>query len=227
MTKDKALDLALEALERMKGYGNVFLHRRDERNPHEQVCEAITAIKQARALDKKAENARELGLDYEPVCHICGGTGEMDSGGTLPWGESINIPCECTAPTAQPDPVQPVARIAELEETVRQLNHALREATESPTFMGEPVVAAPAAKIKGFDEYGPLLEWSEHWVNFPVGTKLYTTPPAAQRQWVGLFDDEAEEIRIEQEFDKWGITQAAFKYVARAIEAKLRSNNNG
>jgi hypothetical protein len=28
---------------------------------------AITAIKQARALDKKAENARELGLDYEPV----------------------------------------------------------------------------------------------------------------------------------------------------------------
>jgi hypothetical protein len=28
---------------------------------------AITAIKQARALDKMAENARELGLDYEPV----------------------------------------------------------------------------------------------------------------------------------------------------------------
>ena len=48
MTKE-ALDLALEALERMKGYGNVFLHRRDERNPHEQVCEAITAIKQARS----------------------------------------------------------------------------------------------------------------------------------------------------------------------------------
>ena len=76
-------------------------------------------------------------------------------------------------------PVQePVARIAELEETVRQLNHALREATEVPTFVGEPVVAAHTAKIKGFDEYGPLLEWSEHWVNFPVGTKFYTTPPA-------------------------------------------------
>ena len=34
----------------------------------------------------------------EPVCHICKGTGEMDSGGTQPWGEAINIPCECTAP---------------------------------------------------------------------------------------------------------------------------------
>ena len=82
-------------------------------------------------------------------------------------------------PAAQPAPVQePVARIAELEETVRQLNHALREATETPTFMGEPVISEPAAKIKGVDEYGPLLDWTEHWVNFPVGTKLYTTPSA-------------------------------------------------
>jgi hypothetical protein len=36
----------------------------------------------------------------EPVCHICKGTGEMDHGGTYPWGEAINIPCECTAPPA-------------------------------------------------------------------------------------------------------------------------------
>jgi hypothetical protein len=34
----------------------------------------------------------------EPVCHICKGTGEMDSGGTHPWGWAINIPCECIAP---------------------------------------------------------------------------------------------------------------------------------
>ena len=105
---------------------------------------------------------------------------------------------ESEQPGAQPAPVQePDARIAELEETVRQLNHALREATESPTFMGEPVVAAPAARIKGFDEYGPLLEWNKHWVNFPVGTRLYITPPAAQPApvqetvaWVLLREDE-------------------------------------
>jgi hypothetical protein len=91
-------------------------------------------------------------------------------------------------------PVQHVARIAELEETVRQLNHALQEATEAPTFMGEPVVAAPTVRIKGFDEYGPMLDWYEHWVNFPVGTKLYTTPPAAQRPWVGLTNEEIIDV---------------------------------
>jgi hypothetical protein len=34
---------------------------------NQEIDNAITAIKQARALDKKAENARELGLDYEPA----------------------------------------------------------------------------------------------------------------------------------------------------------------
>jgi hypothetical protein len=55
--KDEALDLALEALDIVK------IHFTQNRH----VNEAITAIKQARALDKKADNARELGLDYEPV----------------------------------------------------------------------------------------------------------------------------------------------------------------
>ena len=49
MTKDEALKLALEALKCMKGYGDVFLHRRHEQNPYDQVCEAITAIKEALA----------------------------------------------------------------------------------------------------------------------------------------------------------------------------------
>jgi hypothetical protein len=56
--KEKALDLALEALERMNHADSIFAGEFDKE---------ITAIKQARALDKKAENARELGLNYEPV----------------------------------------------------------------------------------------------------------------------------------------------------------------
>jgi len=71
----EAMKLALEALKRLKAYGNVFRFRQDEQNPYDQACEAIailrTAIEQAerqQALDKKAENARELGLDYYIPC---------------------------------------------------------------------------------------------------------------------------------------------------------------
>jgi len=85
MTKDEALKLALEALENSvdlvredaynaeKLYGNYPTRQGKVRglkvlaDDHEK---AITAIKQALAndaFDKKAENARELGLDYEPA----------------------------------------------------------------------------------------------------------------------------------------------------------------
>jgi hypothetical protein len=60
MTKDEALDLALEALEESKT-------NNDTMEFHDRKNKAITAIKQALALDKMAENARALGLDYEPV----------------------------------------------------------------------------------------------------------------------------------------------------------------
>jgi hypothetical protein len=87
MTKDKALDLALEALELLTDTEQTY-------DALDLGDKAITAIKQARsapvqtncrhcggsdnvlcagqckqalALDKKAENARELGLDYEPA----------------------------------------------------------------------------------------------------------------------------------------------------------------
>ena len=53
MTKDEALKLALDSLIYASSYCDTY--------------DAITAIKQALALDKMAENARELGLDYEPV----------------------------------------------------------------------------------------------------------------------------------------------------------------
>ena len=58
MDKDEALKLALEALE---FYYDLYKEKGD--------ANAITAIKEAlanEALEKMAENARELGLDYEP-----------------------------------------------------------------------------------------------------------------------------------------------------------------
>jgi hypothetical protein len=63
MNKDEALRLALEALSEAH---YVVEHRQDVKKREQ----AITAIKEAlanEALDKMAENARELGLDYEPA----------------------------------------------------------------------------------------------------------------------------------------------------------------
>lgn len=37
-------------------------------------------------------------------------------------------------------------------------------------------------KIAGFDEFGPLLEWSKHWSEFPVGTALARVDAAEQAQ---------------------------------------------
>jgi len=81
MDKDKALDLALEALE--------YIHEgANNQGPHTGISwrcvavkaePAIKAIKQARALDKKAENARELGLDYEPEERYTYGTPLLDA----------------------------------------------------------------------------------------------------------------------------------------------------
>jgi hypothetical protein len=45
----KAAEMALEALECMKGYGNVFLSRSHEQKPYNQVCAAIEALRQALA----------------------------------------------------------------------------------------------------------------------------------------------------------------------------------
>jgi len=63
MTTDKTLDLALEAL----ATEEYRLRQTGQSQVYSGIGFAIKAIKQARALDKKAENARELGLDYEPV----------------------------------------------------------------------------------------------------------------------------------------------------------------
>ena len=64
MNKDEALKLALDALEDI---GDEWGFTSQRTVPKRK--EAITAIKEAlvnEALEKMAENARELGLDYEP-----------------------------------------------------------------------------------------------------------------------------------------------------------------
>ena len=48
--------------------------------------------------------ARAVLAQYAPqqpaACPKCGGTGEADSGGIMPWGAPAMIPCDCQQPAA-------------------------------------------------------------------------------------------------------------------------------
>lgn len=59
---------ALESLERMKSYGNIFLFRSYEMNPYDQVCEAITSLRQAISeLEQRSITEAEQEPDYKAI----------------------------------------------------------------------------------------------------------------------------------------------------------------
>ncbi len=53
-----------------------------------------------------------------------------------------------------------------------------------------------------------------------VGDKLYTTPPAAQRTWVGLTEEE-----VKHEWEVWRASVPRYAGFAKGIEAKLKEKN--
>ena len=90
----------------------------------------------------------------------------------------------------------------------------------------EPVATMTVRHTKNKTEigYGPASKGYD----LPNGEyKLYTTPPAAQRQWVGLTDEQINELRQQYGVTSNGRGIKEFTYVCdfvRAIEAKLREN---
>jgi hypothetical protein len=103
-TKDEALRLALEALDSLLYWDN-------GKPEYDEARASITAIKQAladSALDRMAENARELGLDYEPVATVTSETGNPDV--EMSWWHEPALPIGTklytTPPAAQPAPAQ-------------------------------------------------------------------------------------------------------------------------
>ena len=131
----------------------------------EQREKAITAIKQViaqDALDKKAENARELGLDYE------------------------------TPPVQEP---------------------VAYDKTEMNCFVQELYDKKMCEGKHGH------YETMFHCVHQAIKR---VTPPAAQKQWVGLTDEEVENFVA----TLWPLAEEPVRDRLRAIEAKLKEKNH-
>jgi hypothetical protein len=46
-----------------------------------------------------------VALEPDPNCTFCKGTGVCDSGGTMPWGEGIDVRCNCTFNPQEPNDI--------------------------------------------------------------------------------------------------------------------------
>ncbi len=98
--------------------------------------------------------------------------------------------------------------------------------TPKPAPVQEPEATVQSLHVDGKD-VGVQAHLHKY---LPVGTKLYTTPPAAQRQWVGLTDEEIKSADcLEWHGDSTDsfVTTSSITRFARAIEAKLREKNGG
>ena len=74
-------------------------------------------------------------------------------------------------------------------------------------------VQEPVAWVTGFYAGRCVIKTINPAAILPVGVALYTTPPAAQRQWVGLTDEEIEPY------------YAANKPLIKWVETKLKAKN--
>ena len=226
MTKE-ALKLALEALETPWNA------------PYVDGCDlalgkrvkAITAIKESlanEALEKMAENARELGLDYEPEW-----TPERIAGmARLKEAQDKKLAQPEQEPVANGKlkvTLQDTPTEIELSQYKKMLQAACADLGAINDALGidpndggaEPIILA-IEELKGRSQ--EPMAWMVYTLD---GTSvcvtdnpssftpehralpLYTTPP--QRTWVGLTDEEREEIALEVPIDAVSITEAKLK----------------
>lgn len=79
-----------------------------------------------------------------------------------PGVQSDAAPCHCTNPWAHDQCTDsPGCKIK-------------KKLTKASQPVAVPAGMEPVARIEGIDEYGPRLEWTQHWVDVGVGAKLYT-----------------------------------------------------
>ena len=84
--------------------------------------------------------------------------------------------------------------------------------------------AEPVGEVTEVSDNGFQCEFNQR---LAVGAKLYTIPPAAQRPWVGLTDEEIEAIGDKVANEQLVGPVANFRVrLARAIEQTLKEKNH-
>jgi hypothetical protein len=110
--------------------------------------------------------------------------------------------------------------------------------TNTPPAQPAPVPEPVARQYQGRDGVWKDFISEKHFKDtledgtWPIRA-LYTTPPAAQRQWVGLTDEDIKEtdwhLSADREYEQWTLQEqlvvCGVKEFAQAIEAKLKEKN--
>ena len=111
------------------------------------------------------------------------------------------------------DAIKDFAKMRGLSLDDAQVQNWQEALAEQPAQQQEPV--AWICEGSSSDEKHAIDYWPRDVDDLPIGTKLYTSPPA-QRTWIGLTPYEIQELHLKE--SHWG------KF-ACAIEAKLKQKN--
>ena len=235
MTKDETLDLALEALVLYQAAG--FGNSTDFNKQHEAFYKAqtaIIAIKQARSAPAQEPLAWIDMREWPPIRWRDGmlrkDVDQFD-------GQGLYI----TPPAAQPAPVQEPDWKAEYLKSVesgcitldelREANAELDATNRQVEILSDALAESrrEVAALKAVQEPvalvidGVLVKSS---LPEKYTGPLYTTPPAAQRQWVGLKPGEAEAFYNQfAKYQQEGPVLSGWFQFTKAIEAKLKELN--
>jgi hypothetical protein len=210
MNKDEAPKLALDALKKTHSEGYNL--------PGTAIEEAITAIKQARSAQQEHEPENEPHVSLASVRED--------------WGPGPHEYHSLPAPV-QETPFQIGQRLRQEGKGISDLWGAVSSDADMPEAQrgfDEVMRLAPVQPVQEADVFdddievtGPTTIRTRY--RLEAGAKLYTTPPAAQRQWVGLTDEEKHKPDMGKYVylnDDW---LDGYKTGMEYAEAKLKEKN--
>jgi hypothetical protein len=168
--------------------------RYEKESTPEHIAKAITAIKQARSAPVQEQMAwKNAAIRLGEELSSVGPAGyyDMTAEQWLDWAMTQQPRGKNSLPAAQP--------------------------TTEESSAVKP--AAPVQEPVAWVEKNGDLVWQNY--EAAIGRNLYTTPPTAQRQWVGLTDEEIQELRYKID----STAHWTYDEFAKAIEAKLKEKN--